>query len=51
MTKLASGRAAWMAEWMVKPAGLMKLEVCWTMFPSRSILTSAEAVISSKNQP
>jgi hypothetical protein len=51
MTNWASSRAAWMAEWMVKPAGLMKLEVSWTTCPWRSTLTSEEAVISSKNQP
>ena len=42
---------AWIAEWIVKPAGLMKYGVSSSTLPSRSIFTSDEAVISSNSRP
>jgi hypothetical protein len=47
-TQIASSRAAWIALWIVNPAGLMSWGLSSTLFPARSILTRLEAVISSK---
>jgi hypothetical protein len=46
-----SWRAAWMALWMVKPAGLMGQGLSPTLFPCMSIFTRLEAVISSNIIP
>ncbi|MCY1412836.1 hypothetical protein D9M71_282540 [compost metagenome] len=50
-THWASSRAAWMALWMTKPAGLTLYGVGSTGWPSRSIFTRLEAVISSNISP
>ena len=50
-THLASWRAAWTAEWMTKPAGLMVCSVSWMMLPSRSTLTRLDAVICENSTP
>ena len=50
-THFASSRAAWIALWMVKPAGLISYGEAMTLLPSRSTLTRLEAVISSKVIP
>ena len=47
ITACASSRAMWIAEWMVKPAGLVMNGVGSTGLPSMSTLTRLEAVTSS----
>jgi hypothetical protein len=50
-TQAASSRAAWIALWIVKPAGFTSCGLADTLRPSRSIFTSDEAVISSNVMP
>jgi hypothetical protein len=50
-THCASGRAMWMALWMMKPARFAWYRFSPMEFPSSSILTSEEAVTSSKRSP
>jgi len=50
-TQVTSSRAAWIALWMTKPAGLMGCGLSSSLRPWRSTLTRLPAVISSNSMP
>ncbi|MCY1550598.1 hypothetical protein D9M68_868650 [compost metagenome] len=50
-TQPTSGRASWMALWMMKPAGLISNGDANSLLPCISTLTRLEAVISSNINP